>query len=126
NVKQVIGNSNEQEFLLLIGRSHAYIHPIYGEEARLATMLIQDSEINVLTGVILFQNTVLMGGKKGKKPITLFEIKNKKPWKNHYTLLNKLSKDNFTVIPFKDSLLPLKHYTEYILIARNQETYKLR
>lgn len=125
NTKRIIKNTDEEDFLLLIGRSHAYIHPIYGKKDKLATMLVNDSTINILTGTILFENSVLWGGKNSKEPITLFEIKNKIPWKRYASIINKKTNRELKVIPLKKDLCPLAYYTDYILVARNQEAYEI-
>lgn len=123
NVQRIIENTEAQDFLLLIGRSHAYLNPPYGNKERLANLLIKNSAINVLTGVMLFQNSELWATKK--KVVKLFEIEKKAPWKRYDSLLNKKAKKDLTIIPLRKSLCPLAYTTDYVLIARNQKPYEL-
>lgn len=125
NTQRIIEDSDEQDFLLLIGRSHAYLNQIYNTEKTLSSILIKNSSIRVLTGVILFQNSVLWGGNNSEERIRLFEIKNKIPWKRYYSILNRKAKNDFTIIPSSKDLCPLAYYTDYILLARNQEPYEI-
>lgn len=122
NTQRIIETSNEKEFLLLIGRNHAYLNPIFDNKKMLAKLLIEKSSIKVLTGVILFENSVLLGGKKER--ITLNEIKEKLPWKRYYSIFEKKAKRDLTIIPLTKDLCALAHYTDYILIAKNKEPYE--
>lgn len=119
NTKRIIENSNEKNFFLLIGRNHAYLNPLYGDNKRLANILVDSSSIRVLTGVILFENSTLTVTKD--KPITLFEISDKSPWKRYSPVFNKKAKKDLTIIPLRGDLCPLAHYTDYIILARDQK-----
>ena len=125
STERAISISDQKDFIMIIGRSHAYIHPIYGDEEPLAMKLIKETKIKVLTGVILFQNSILLGGKDRKDRITLFEIENKIPWKRFFPILNKNSNSPIGVIKLKGELCSLAYYTDYVILARNQEPYQL-
>ena len=122
NTQRIIEDSKENEFLLLIGRNHAYINPIHDNKKMLAKLLIENSSIKVKTGVILFENSVLQASKD--KQVTLFETQEKIPWKRYYSIFEKKSKRDLTIIPFTKELCPLAHYTDYILLARNKKPYE--
>lgn len=119
NTQRVIKNSAEQDFLLLIGRNHAYLDPLYGDKIRLANLLVDSSSIKVLTGVMLFQNSEI---RSGKNQVKLYEIDNKMPWKRYSADFNKKAKNNLTVIPLRKELCPLAHFTDYIILAKNQKS----
>ncbi len=121
NTQRIIETSKENEFLLLIGRNHAYLNPIHDNKKMLAKLLIEKSSIKILTGVILFENSVLLGN---KKEITLFETKDKIPWKRYYSIFQKKAKRDLTIIPLKKDLCALAHYTDYILLAKNKGPYE--
>lgn len=123
NTKRIIENSDESKFLLLIGRNHAYLHPPYGENKRLANIILDSSSIHVLTGVMLFENSQLRATKD--TAITLYEIKDKMPWKRYYSTIDRKARKDFTVIPLRKDLCPLAYYADYILVVRNTKTYKL-
>lgn len=122
NTQRIIEDSPEKDFLLLIGRNHAYLNPIYDNKKMLAKLLIQKSSIKVLTGVILFDNSVLQASKD--KQVTLFETKDKIPWKRYYSIFQKKAKQDFTIIPLTKKLCPLANYTDYILLAKNRGPYE--
>lgn len=120
NTVTFINNSNETEFLLLIGRDHAYKNAIYDEKNRLATYLKLEPSFKTLTGVILHENSQQWAGNY-EEVVTLFETKKKIPWNTYYKTINNKAKGDFTVIPLVGELSPLSYYTDYILIARNQD-----
>lgn len=122
NTQRIIEDSKEKEFLLLIGRNHAYLNPIYESKKMLSKLLVENSEIKVLTGAILFENSVLLGGKK--EHITLNETKTKMPWKRYYAIFEKKAKRDLTIIPLTKDLCPLAHYLDYVLIAKNKGPYE--
>lgn len=119
NTQRIIENSGEKNFFLLLGRNHAYLNPLFGDQKRLANILLENSSIHIRTGVILFENSTVAATKE--KDITLFEISDKSPWKRYFPLLNKKAKNDLTIIPLSGELCPLAHYTDYILVARNQK-----
>lgn len=123
NTKRIIEKSDESKFLLLIGRNHAYLHPPYGDNKRLANIILDSSGINVLTGIMLFENSQLRATKD--TAITLYEIKDKMPWKRHYKIIHKKARKDLTVIPLWGNLCPLAYYVDYILVVRNAKTYEL-
>lgn len=123
NTKRIIENSEENNFLLLIGRNHAYLHPPYGDNKRLSNIILDSSSINVLTGVMLFENSTLKGSKD--KVITMFEIKDKMPWNRYYSIIDKKAKKDLTVIPLRKDLCPLAYYADYVLVVKNTKAYKL-
>jgi hypothetical protein len=123
NTRRIIEHSKEHNFLLLIGRSHAYLHPIFGEKETLANIILDSSSIRVLTGVMLFENAQLKGA--GDSSITLFEIRDKMPWKRYYSELNKKAKKDYTVIPLRNDLCPLSYYVDFVMVVRNTRMSKL-
>ncbi len=122
NTKRIIENSKEEEFLLLIGRNHAFLNPIYDNKKMLVKLLIENSAIKVRTGVILFENSVLKAGKD--KEVTLFETKEKLPWKRYHSIFEKKGKRDLSIIPLTKDLCPLAHYTDFVLLARNKKPYE--
>ncbi|MEO6949472.1 MAG: hypothetical protein ABI123_07580 [Ginsengibacter sp.] len=117
NTKRIIENSMEKNFLLLIGRNHTYINPLIANKKTMANILVDSSSINIRTGAILFENSILSTTKD--KTITLFEISGKSPWKRHYAILNKKAKKNLTVVPLTGDLCSLSHYIDFTIIGRN-------
>lgn len=121
NTTRIIESSGESNFLLFIGRNHAYYHPIYGDQQPLADFLNQEKSFQILSGVILFENSQLLG-KDYKEVVTLNEIANKKPWKEYHEKIDAQSAESkLTIVPLEDELLPLKKFTDYLIIARDQE-----
>lgn len=119
NVVAFIKNSDEKEFLLLIGRDHAYRNAIYDDKNRLATYLEFETSFETLSGVILHENSQQWAGNY-EEVVTLFETKNKIPWEEYYNIINSKAKGVFTVIPLVNELSPLSSYTDFIIVARNQ------
>lgn len=119
NIKNLIKNSEEKNFLMLVGRDHAYRKGLWDDKDKLAFLLNKNADFNILSGVILHQNSQLWD-KDFKKEITLFEVRNKDPWKTFSEKIQKKIKDAFTIIPLTDDLETLNKYTDYILIAENQ------
>lgn len=123
NTKRIISESADSRFFLLIGRSHAYLNPIFADSNRLAKRISQTPGIKMLTGSILYEDSEF--GTSKDKPITLFEISNKDPWKAFYPEINKEAPGEYHIVPLKKKLAPLAHYLDYILVARNQVRYTL-
>ena len=123
NTQRIINNSAETDFLLLIGRSHAYLNPVYCSNVSLARMLSDSTDIQIRTGSLLYENTD-MYVKKGD-PITLFEIKKKTPWKRYYDSFQRMAVKDITLIPFTSDLWPLMHYSDFAIIVKNQKAYEL-
>ncbi len=122
NTLKGIRRSGETEFFLLIGRDHTYLNAIYDDEPRLATM-IRESEscgISLLTGLVLHENSQ-QWGKDYEEAITLFEVRDKIPWSEYNSDIQKRAKREFSVIPLKEELEPLAGYTDYIIVARDQD-----
>lgn len=123
NTQRIIERADQQNFLLLIGRNHAYLEPLYGDQNRLAKRIIDSSSIRVLTGVFLYENGSF--NVKGKAPVILHEVSQKAPWKRFYSLINKRAKKEFTVLPLLKNLCPLARHVDYIILARDQKPYEL-
>lgn len=123
NTKRIILESDDTDFFLLVGRNHAYIKDLFTDNIRLAQALKEDAHIKVLTGVILYENSDFSANKD--KPLLLFEISKKDPWKEYYTELSKKAKGEFTIVPFRKKLSPLTEYLDYVLIARDQVRFTL-
>ena len=123
NTQRIIEAESADNFLLLIGRDHAYRDAIYDEKPRLVSLLRSNSSINTLAGVILHENSQ-QWGKDYKKPITLFEVRDKIPWKEYYSQIDDKAKKEITIIPLRDDLEPLATYTDYVIVARNQGPIK--
>ncbi|RAV29078.1 TraB/GumN family protein [Sinomicrobium soli] len=120
NITDRIKASGEKNFLMLVGRDHTYLKPVYNnEKIRLAELLKKESSFSTLTGLILHEESQ-QWDEKYKNPITLYEVRDKIPWKEFSQAINKKAKQDFTVIPLTGTLEPLSEYTDYILIARNQ------
>ncbi len=119
NTQRMIETSREKNFLLMIGRNHAYLDPLFGDKKRLANIILDSSSINVRTGVILFENSTLLATKDNS--VTLFELSDKSPWKRYNSIFNKKAKKDLTVIPLNGELCPLAHYTDFVLVARRQK-----
>lgn len=119
NTQRIIEAEPADDFLLLIGRDHAYRDAIYDDKPRLVSLLHSNSSIKTLAGVILHENSQ-QWGKDYEEPITLFEVRDKIPWKEYYQKIDGKAVSNFTVIPLRDDLQPLASYTDYIIVARNQ------
>lgn len=119
NTQHIIEVESADDFLLLIGRDHAYRDAIYDDKPRLVSLLHSNSSIKTLAGVILHENSQ-QWGKDNEEPITLFEVRDKKPWKEYYQKIDGKAKKEITVIPLRDDLKPLASYTDYIIVARNQ------
>lgn len=123
NTQRIIENSDENKFFLLIGRNHAYLHPPYGENSRLANIILDSSDIRVKTGIMLFENSQLRATKD--TAITLHEIKDKMPWKRYYDEIDRKAKKDLSIIPLERDLCSLSYYVDYILVVKNTRTYKL-
>lgn len=119
NTQRIIEAEPADDFLLLIGRDHAYRNAIYDDKPRLVSLLHSNSSINTLAGVILHENSQ-QWGKDYEEPITLFEIRDKIPWKEYYSQIDGKAKEEISVIPLRDGLEPLARYTDYVMVARNQ------
>ena len=119
NIVEALNNSEEDNFLMLVGRDHAYLDAIYDDKPRLATKLREEPSISILTGVILHENSQ-QWGKDYKEKITLFEVRDKNPWQEYYEQISQKANTDFTVIPLNEELKPLSSYLDYIFIARNQ------
>lgn len=121
NTLKAIRGSGETEFLLLLGRDHTYLSAIYDDKPRLAKMIrdLQPSGINLLTGLILFENSQLWGNDY-EEAITLFEVRDKIPWKKHNATIQKKAKGDISVFLLNHRLKPLTKYVDYLIIARNQ------
>ena len=119
NVTELINSSEEKSFLMLVGRDHCYYKGLWDDKTKLARFLRKNSDFGVLSGVILHENSQ-QWDEDFKETITLFEIKNKDPWKDFFPKIDKLAKGEFTIIPLIGALKPLTKYTDYILVARNE------
>ena len=122
NTKRIISESADSRFFLLIGRSHAYLNPILPIVTDSQTHQ-PDPGIRICTGSILYEDSEF--GVLKDKPITLFEISNKDPWKAFYPELNKEASGEYDIVPLTNKLAPLAHYLDYILVARKQVRYTL-
>jgi hypothetical protein len=121
NLLSAIRMSGEKDFLLLIGRDHTYLKAIYDEDQRLATMIRESgcTGINMLTGLILHENSQ-QWGKDYEEAITLFEVRDKIPWKEFNSLIQKQAEGEMSVILMERDLEPLTEYVDYLVIARDQ------
>lgn len=124
NIVNYIDSSDQKNFLMLVGRDHAYIQPIYDDRTRLAKLLKREHDFTTLSGLILHENSE-QWGKGFKETITLFEVKDKKPWKNYHKLIYDKMDSDFSLIELNRELKNLAIYTDYILVARNQEAIKI-
>lgn len=124
NAQRIIEGSDARDFLLLIGRNHAYLDPLYEDKNKFAKRVIDSSGIRVLTGILLYENAEFSLANQ-TKIITLFEVRDKSPWKRYYSIINKKARKSFTVVPLLKELCPLSRYTDYILVARDQQPYQL-
>lgn len=122
NTKRVITRGKDDEFLLYIGRSHAYYTPTpyFDYEIRMAKKLSEAKNFSVLSGVILLENSKLWGADY-KEAITLHELKEKKPWKEYYNEINRKAASDLIIILLNHGLSPLKKYVDYIIVARGKE-----
>jgi len=118
NVVNFIKSSTEQEFLMLVGRDHTYLDAIYDNKPRLASYLKKESAFETLTGLILHENSQ-QWGQDYSEEITLFEIKEKIPWKEHFEALDSRAINDITIVPLEGELEPLNQYVDYVIIARN-------
>ena len=118
NVVDLIKSSAEQEFLMLVGRDHTYLDAIYDDKPRLASFLKSETFFETLTGLILHENSQ-QWGQDYTKEITLFEIKNKIPWKEHFDVLDSRAINDITIVPIEGELEPLTQFVDYVIIARN-------
>lgn len=116
---KIIKNSKAGLFLMLIGRDHAYINPIYDDKDRLARLIKKEKSFKTLSGLILHENSQQWGGKY-EKQITLYEIRDKIPWKYYYDQINERVESDITIIPLENELSDLATYTDYIITAFNQ------
>ncbi len=124
NTMRIIENSDKRDFFLLIGRSHAYLDPLFGEANPLAKALSDSSAIRLLTGIQLYENSELTSTQN--KPIILFEITDKTPWsKYHRAIMRKGDDSEFTIIRLVQNLKPLAKHVDYIMVSKNQKPYKL-
>lgn len=121
NMLKAIRGSGKKEFLLLIGRDHTYLKAIYDDNQRMATMMreSESSGIKMLTGLILHENSQ-QWGKDYEQAITLFEVRDKIPWKDYSSDIQKQAKGEMSVILMKRGLEPLAEYVDYLVIARDQ------
>ena len=124
NIVNHLNYSNDKNFLLLAGRDHAYIKPLYGQNVRLAKLLKAEKSINTLTGVILHENSK-QWNQNYKETINLFEVKDKTPWNHFQKSIYKQIISEFSLIELKDELNELSVYTDYILVAKNQGAIKI-
>lgn len=124
NLMNYINGSDEKNFLFLVGRDHTYLKAIYDYNPRLAQFLKTENSLNTLTGLILHEDSE-QWLKGYKETVTLFEVRDKKPWKEYYQLINNQMVDDFTIIELDEDLTNLSIYTDYILVARNQEEIKI-
>lgn len=128
NVQRTIKSNKNKNFIILIGRNHAYYNPIIDEnEQMLAERLEKLSSFNLMTGAIVFEQSALRVPYY-KKTIekTLFEIRDKYPWSDYYHIINKKARHELTLIPFKERLKKLKSYLDYVIVARNQSAIAIR
>jgi len=128
NAKRIIQNIDARNFLILIGRSHAYYkHLIKKEKQMLAELLKEVPSFNLLTGAILFEGSKLRTPyNKDLKETELFEIRDKYPWKNYYNSIHKKAKHKLTLIPLNKELNKLNCYLDYIIVAQQQAAITLR
>lgn len=124
NIVNHIKSSDQKNFLMLVGRDHTYIQPIYDDRTRLAKLLKREHEFTTLSGLILHENSE-QWGTGFKKTINLFEVKDKKPWKNYHKLIYDKMDSDFSLIELNKELKNLAIYTDYILVARNQQAIKI-
>ncbi|WP_236978398.1 TlpA family protein disulfide reductase [Membranihabitans maritimus] len=120
NVSYILERTRERNYFMLVGRDHAYNKPIYGKEVKLAKLLKEDAGIRVFTGVVLHENSRQWGA-DFKQKVTLNEVQNKVPWNKYEKEILSKIKGDFTYVPFVEELSPLNSYTDYIIIARNQD-----
>lgn len=125
NVQREVENSPEDHFLLLIGRNHAYMEPLFGNKDMLAKRIADSTDIRFATGVLLYENSNFMPSRTKKDSITLFEVTKKSPWKRHADIINKKSKSPLHIVPLGGELCDLKRHVDFIIVARNQEPYTL-
>lgn len=124
NLVNHINGSDEKNFLFLVGRDHTYLKAIYDDNPRLAKFLKPEKSFNTLTGLVLHENSQ-QWGKGFKETVTLFEVKDKIPWKEYHKSIYKQITDDFNVIELDKDLEGLSMYTDYLLVARNQEEIKI-
>ena len=120
NIIKALKVSEEENFLMLVGRDHAYLDAIYDDKPRLATRLREEPSISILTGVILHENSK-QWDKDFKEKINLFEVRDKIPWKEYYKQIQEEVKKDFTIVSLQDELASLSSYLDFVLIARNQD-----
>ncbi|WP_423818619.1 hypothetical protein V5739_13670 [Salinimicrobium sp. TIG7-5_MAKvit] len=118
NVTDFVKKSGEQEFLMLVGRDHTYLDAIYDDDLRLASYLKKETDFTTLTGLILHENSQ-QWGENYTKEITLYEVRDKIPWKEYFQVLDSKAVADITVVPLKGELEPLTQYVDYVIIARN-------
>lgn len=124
NIKRVIKNADENRFMLMIGRDHAYDHhPVLKNKEWIAHLLKETPGIKILSGVMLFENSELAVDEK--KNVRLFEIKDKLPWKKYYSSLAASAKGDITIIPLVKDLQSLAYYTDFVILAKNQPRYEV-
>ena len=103
-----------------MGRDHTYLEPLFDKETtRLAKILKGEKSLSILTGLVLHEDSQ-QWNENFKTPITLYELRDKHPWKEFYELIDKRAKGDFTVVPLTGALKPLSKHVDYILIAKNQ------
>lgn len=125
NINTLIMASSDKNFLLMVGRDHAYKKAIYDDKKRVATWLKSKSGFSTYTGVILHENSKQRGVKEDEI-INLFEVKNKIPWKEYNSIIQNKAKENITIIPLEGKLSELKKYVDYVIVARNQRELKIK
>ncbi|UMB53617.1 hypothetical protein MKD41_14935 [Lutibacter sp. A64] len=128
NTKRIIKNTNAKNFLILMGRSHAYYKSLIKKDKQmLAAYLKNEPSFNLLTGAIIFEGSNLRTPyNKNLKETALFEISDKLPWKDFYNIINKKAKHKLTLIPLKKELNKLNCYLDYIIVAKKQAAITLR
>lgn len=114
NIEQLITTSKDNSFFLLIGRDHAYINPIYDDKDRVARLLKEENGFSTLTGLILCENSQQWNADYDKA-ITLFEIRDKIPWKYYAQSIYDRGNNDISVIPLDGDLKDLNIYTDYII-----------
>ncbi|WP_461533683.1 hypothetical protein [Sinomicrobium sp.] len=120
NVINYVKTSDEKNFLLLVGRDHTYLEPLFDKEMpRLANILKREKSLSILTGLVLHEESQ-QWDENFKTPITLYELRDKHPWKEFYEPIDKRAKGDFTIVPLTGTLKSLSKYVDYILIAKNQ------
>ncbi|WP_027127131.1 hypothetical protein [Gelidibacter mesophilus] len=124
NLVNHIDGSDENDFLFLVGRDHTYLKAIYDDNPRLAKFLKSEKSFNTLTGLVLHENSE-QWLKGFKETVTLFEVKDKIPWKEYHEIIYKQITDDFNLIELNNELEGLSMYTDYLLVARNQEEIKI-